>query len=188
MSSLPDYRLTIEEYLSQERVAEIRSEYVDGVVFAMSGGSEAHTVIAVNLGTLLNLHLRDEPCRVFGSDLKVHRVNSTRFFYPDVGVVCGPSEYRDDKRDVLMNPILLIEVLSPETENYDRGTKFTSYTRLVSLQEYVLVSQHAAIVEHYERQGPEDWHYSRVEGLEQTVRFSSVGLVARLSDIFNKAI
>jgi Uma2 family endonuclease len=103
-------------------------------------------------------------------------------------VVCGKSEFRDDHRDVLLNPVLLVEVLSGETENYDRGTKFTSYIRLASLLEYVLVSQHAPIVEHYVRQGAEDWLYTRVEGLDNEVTFSSVGLVAKLSDIFNKAI
>jgi Uma2 family endonuclease len=188
MSSLPEYRLSPDEYLAHERLAETRSEYVDGFVVGMSGGSEAHNVIAGNLVTLLNVHLRDEPCRVFTSDMKVHRANTTRFFYPDVSVVCGESEFRDDIRDVLLNPILLIEVLSDDTENYDRGTKFTSYIRLTSLLEYVLVAQHAPIVEHYVRQGPEDWLYTRVEGLEQSVTFSSVGLTAKLSDIFNKAI
>jgi Uma2 family endonuclease len=188
MSSLPEYRLTPEEYLSHERGAETRSEYVDGFIVAMSGGTEAHNVIAANLVTLLNVHLRDEPCRVFGSDMKVHRADSARFFYPDVSVVCGQSVFCDDARDVLMNPVLLIEVLSDDTENYDRGTKFTSYIRLGSLREYVLVAQNAPVVEHYVRQGPEDWLYTRVEGIDQSVTFSSVGLVARLSDIFNKAI
>lgn len=188
MSSLPEYCISPEEYLALERSSETRSEYVDGFVVAMAGGSEAHTVIAANLVTLLNLHLRAEPCRVFTSDMKVHCVDTTRFFYPDLGVVCGKSEFRDDKRDVLLNPLLLVEVLSDDTENYDRGTKFTSYIRLESLLEYVLVSQHAPIVEHYIRQGPDDWHYTRIEGLASEVTFSSVGLVAKLSDIFNKAI
>jgi Uma2 family endonuclease len=188
MSSLPEYRITPEEYLALERTSEGRSEYVDGVVVAMSGGSEPHSVIAVNLMTLLNIHLRGRPCRVFTSDMKVHRANTSRYFYPDVTVVCGESEFRDEHRDVLMNPLLLIEVLSGDTENYDRGTKFTSYIRLDSLQEYVLVSQHAPVVEHYTRQGPGDWHYTRVEGIEQSVTFSSVELVVKLSDIFDKAI
>jgi Uma2 family endonuclease len=188
MSSLPEYRISPEEYLALERSSDTRSEYVDGFVVAMAGGSEAHAVIAANLVTLLNVHLRAEPCRVFTSDMKIHRADTTRYFYPDLGVVCGKSEFRDDHRDVLLNPLLLVEVLSDETENYDRGTKFTSYIRLESLAEYVLVSQHAPIVEHYVRQGAEDWLYTRIEGLDNEVTFSSVGLVAKLSDIFNKAI
>jgi Uma2 family endonuclease len=188
MSSLPEYQLSPDEYLAHERQAETRSEYVDGFVVAMSGGSEAHNVISANLVTLLNVHVRNEPCRVFTSDMKVHRADSQRFFYPDVSVVCGESVFRDDQRDVLMNPILVIEVLSDDTENYDRGTKFTSYIRLTSLIEYVLVSQHAPVVEHYVRQGPDDWLYTRIEGLDQSITFASVGLVATLADIFNKAI
>jgi Uma2 family endonuclease len=187
MSSLPDYRVSPDEYLARERTAASRSEYLDGYIVAMSGGSEAHNVIAGNLVTLLNVHLRAKPCRVFPSDMKVHRMDTARYFYPDVTVVCGESRFVDDQRDVLLNPILVIEVLSDDTENFDRGTKFKSYLRLDSLIEYVLVSQTAPAVEHYVRQSAGDWLYSRVEGLDQEVTFTSVGLVAKLTDIFNKA-
>jgi Uma2 family endonuclease len=186
MSSLPEYRLSPGEYLAIERSAERRSEYVDGYLVAMAGGSEAHNVIAGNLVTLLNLHLRQEPCRVFPSDMKVHRVDSNRYFYPDVTVVCGESRFVDDNRDILLNPILLIEVLSNDTESFDRGEKFKSYLQLESLREYVLVSQGSPVVEHYLRQATGDWLYSRTEGLGQTVILASVELTARLSDIFNK--
>jgi Uma2 family endonuclease len=188
MSSLPEYRLSPDEYLALERTADHRSEYIDGYVVAMAGGSEPHNVIVGNLVTLLNLHLREKPCRVFPSDMKVHRVDSTRYFYPDVTVVCGESHFSDDNKDVLLNPILLIEVLSEETESFDRGTKFKSYLRLSSLLEYVLVSQSSPVVERYSRQGTGDWLYSRLEGLDRTVTFTSVGLIAKLADIFNKAI
>ena len=188
MSSLPEYRLSPDEYLALERSADRRSEYIDGYVVAMAGGSEPHNVIAGNLVTLLNVHLREEPCRIFPSDMKVHRVDTTRYFYPDVTVVCGESRFVDDKRDVLLNPILLIEVLSDDTESFDRGEKFKSYLRLDSLQEYVLVSQSSPLVERYTRQETGDWLYSRAEGLDQTVTFVSVGLVARLADIFHKAL
>src|SRR5437660_2569707 len=157
MSSLPAYRPSPEEYLAGERIAACRSEYLDGYVLAMAGGSEAHNVIAGNLVTLLNVHLREEPCRVFPSDMKVHRVHSNRFFYPDVTVVCGDSRFVDDNRDVLLNPILLIEVLSNDTESFDRGEKFKSYLQLDSLREYVLVSQSAPVVERYTRQATGDW-------------------------------
>ncbi len=188
MSSLPEFRLSPDEYLALERTADHRSEYIDGYVVAMAGGSEPHNVIVGNLVTLLNVHLREEPCRVFPSDMKVHRVDTTRYFYPDVTVVCGESRFVDDNKDVLLNPILLIEVLSDDTESFDRGTKFKSYLRLDSLFEYVLVSQSSPVVERYSRQDTGDWLYSRLEGLDQTVTFTSVGLIAKLADIFNKAI
>jgi Uma2 family endonuclease len=188
MSSLPEYRLSPDEYLAVERTADRRSEYLDGYVLAMAEGSEAHNVIAGNLVTLLNVHLREEPCRVFPSDMKVHRVHSNRFFYPNVTVVCGESRFVDDNRDVLLNPVLLIEVLSNDTESFDRGEKFKSYLQLDSLREYVLVSQSAPVVERYTRQATGDWLYSRTEGLGQTVILVSVGLTARLADIFNKAL
>ena len=96
MSSLPEYRLSPDEYLALERTADHRVEYIDGYVVAMAGGSEPHNVIVGNLVTLLNLHLREKPCRVFPSDMKVHRVDTTRYFYPDVTVVCGESLFSDD--------------------------------------------------------------------------------------------
>jgi Uma2 family endonuclease len=188
MSSLPRDRVSPAEYLTAERTADQRSEYIDGYVVAMAGGSEAHNVIVGNLVTLLNAHLRDTPCRVFPSDMKVHRVDSTCYFYPDVTVVCGASQFLDNRQDVLLNPLLLIEVLSEDTERVDRGMKFTAYLRLTSLAEYVLVSQVAPVVERYSRQVSGDWLYSRLEGLDQSVTFASVGLVAKLSDIFNKAL
>ena len=187
MSSLPEYRLSPDEYLAVERSGDRRSEYIDGYVIAMAGGSEPHNVIAGNLVTLLNLHLREEPCRVFPSDMKVHRFDSNRYFYPDVTVVCGESRFVDNNRDVLLNPILLIEVLSDDTESFDRGTKFKSYLQLDSLREYVLVSQGSPVVEHYIRQATGDWLYSRAEGLDQAVALASVGLIAKLADIFHKA-
>jgi Uma2 family endonuclease len=188
MSSLPEYQLLPHEYLALERTADHRSEYIDGYVVAMAGGSEPHNVIVGNLVTLLNVHLREKPCRVFPSDMKVHRIDTTRYFYPDVTVVYGESRFVDDNKDVLLNPILLIEVLSDDTESFDRGIKFKSYLRLDSLFEYVLVSQSSPVVERYSRQDTGDWLYSRLEGLDQTVTFASVGLIAKLADIFNKAI
>jgi len=187
MSSLPEYRLSPAEYLALERTADHRSEYIDGYVVAMAGGSEPHNVIVGNLVTLLNVHLLEEHCRVFPSDMKVHRVDTTRYFYPDVTVVCGESQFIDANKDVLLNPILLIEVLSDDTENFDRGIKFKSYLRFGSLLEYVLVSQSSPVVERYSRQATGGWLYSRLEGLDQTVTFTSVGLIAELTDIFNKA-
>ena len=110
MSSLPNYYLSPEEYLTVERSAEFKSEYFDGVVYAMAGGSERHNLITGNLVTELNIRLRERPCRVYPSDMKVRVPNSKRFFYPDVSVICGETRFADEMKDVILNPVLVAEV------------------------------------------------------------------------------
>src|SRR5437763_4654499 len=120
MSSLPNYYLSAEEYLAIERKAEYKSEYVDGVMYAMAGSSERHNLIAGNIITDLNIQLRTIPCKVYPSDLKVRVPDSRKFFYPDVSVVCGETKFADDERDVILNPVLIVEVLSESTAAFDR--------------------------------------------------------------------
>src|SRR5215210_3868181 len=165
MASLPDYHLSPEEYLSIERRAEFKSEYVDGVAYAMAGGSERHNLITANVIIALGVQLRDRPCRVYPSDLKVRLPNSKRFFYPDVSVVCGETQFADEERDVILNPILIVEVLSDSTEAFDRGRKFSSYQQIESLREYLLVSQSEFVVEHFLRQ-EDGWFYTKASGLD----------------------
>ncbi|HWT03367.1 MAG TPA: Uma2 family endonuclease [Pyrinomonadaceae bacterium] len=186
MSSLPSYYLSPEEYLVIERQAEYKSEYVDGVMYAMAGGSERHNLIAGNLITELNIRLRDAPCRVYPSDLKVRVPNSKRFFYPDVSVVCGETQFADDERDVILNPILLAEVLSESTAAFDRGKKFQSYQQIESLQEYLLVSQDEHLVEHFLRQENGHWLYTKVSGLDQSIILPRLQCQLALSEIYNK--
>src|SRR5205085_5153555 len=152
MSSLPNYYLSAEEYLAIERKAEYKSEYVDGVMYAMAGSSERHNLIAGNIITELNIQLRTTPCKVYPSDLKVRVPDSRKFFYPDVSVVCGETKFADDERDVILNPVLIVEVLSESTAAFDRGKKFQSYQQIESLQEYLLVAQDEYVLEHYLRQ------------------------------------
>ena len=187
MSSLPSYYLSTEEYLAIERQAEYKSEYVDGVMYAMAGGSERHNLIAGNLITELNIQLKKAPCRVYPSDLKVRVPNSTKFFYPDVSVVCGEPEFADDARDVILNPILIVEVLSESTAAFDRGKKFQSYQQIESLQEYLLVAQDEYVVEHYLRQENNHWLYTKVTGLEETLVLPTLKCQLTLSDIYSKA-
>ena len=187
MSSLPPYYLNPEEYLTIERRAEYKSEYVDGVMYAMAGGSERHNLIAGNLVTELNIQLRKAPCRVYPSDLKVRVPNSKRFFYPDVSVVCGDTRFADDERDVVLNPVLIVEVLSESTAAFDRGKKFQSYQQIESLQEYLLVSQDEYVVEHYLRQGDGHWLYTKVSGLEEAVILPGLKSQLALSEIYSKA-
>ena len=187
MSSLPTYYLTPEEYLAIERKAEYKSEYVDGVVYVMAGGSERHNLIAANTIISIGVQLRNRPCRVYPSDLKVRVPSSKRFFYPDVSVICGETRFADDERDVILNPVLIVEVLSESTAAYDRGKKFLSYQQIESLQEYLLISQDEAIIEHYIRQSNDTWLYAKAIGLEETIILPSIECEIALRDIYDKA-
>src|SRR5205085_6238647 len=186
MASLPDYYLSPEEYLAIERKAEYKSEYIDGVLYAMAGGSERHNLIAGNILTELNIQLRERPCRVYPSDLKVRISKAKKFFYPDVSVVCGETKFADDARDVILNPVLIVEVLSESTAAFDRGKKFQSYQQIESLQEYLLVAQDEFIVEHYLRQEQNHWLYTKVLGLEETLALPTLKCQLALSDIYSK--
>src|SRR5437868_44022 len=186
MASLPSYYLSPEEYLAVERKAEYKSEYVDGVMYAMAGGSERHNLIAANTIISIGVQLRASPCRVYPSDLKVRVPNSKKFFYPDVSVVCGETRFADDERDIVLNPILIVEVLSESTAAFDRGKKFQAYQQLESLQEYLLVAQDEYIVEHYLRQEQNHWLYTKVLGLEETLALPTLKCQLALSDIYSK--
>jgi Uma2 family endonuclease len=185
MASLPDYCVSPEEYLSLERRAEFKSEYFDGVVYAMAGGSERHNLITGNLVTELNIRLRERPCRVYPSDMKVRVPNSKRFFYPDVSVICGETRFADEMKDVILNPILVVEVLSESTEAFDRGKKFSSYQQIESLREYLLVAQDEFVVEHYLRQ-EDGWLYTKASGPEADLALPALDCRIDLSDIYNK--
>lgn len=187
MSSLLKHHQSPEEYLAIERRAKYKSEYVNGVVYALAGGSERHNLIVGNLVTELNIQLRKAPCRVYPSDLKVCAPNSKKFLYPDASIVYGEVRFIDDTRDVILNPILVVEVLSDSTVAFDRGEKFQSYQQIESLQEYLLVSQDEHVVEHYLRQENGHWLYTRVSGLEKIIDLPALKSQLPLSDIYNKA-
>ena len=185
MSSLPNLYLSPEEYLSLERRAEFKSEYFDGVVYAMAGGSERHNLIAANIIIALGVQLRDRPCRVYPSDLKVRVPNSKRFFYPDVSVICGETQFAGEERDVILNPVLITEVLSESTEAFDRGKKFLSYQQIEPLREYLLVAQDEFVVEHYLRR-EDGWLYTKASGLDADLVLPALNCRIALSDIYNK--
>jgi Uma2 family endonuclease len=187
MASSPKHYLSPEEYLALERKAEFKSEYIDGVVYALAGGSERHSLVAVNISTSLSVQLRGRPCRVYNSDLKVTTPNLQRYFYPDVSVVCGETGVVDDQKDVVLNPILIVEVSSESTAAYDRGKKFLSYQQIDSLQEYLLVSQDEILIEGYTRQGNDRWLYTKVTGLEGVLELPSVNCELALRDVYDKA-
>jgi len=178
-------QITPEEYLEIERAAEFRSEYYDGVMYAMAGTSFAHGTIIWNLGLELGSSLRNSPCRGMSNELRVRVPPERLYLYPDIVIVCGERRFADDQADTLLNPTLIIEVLSKSTEAFDRGEKFTMYRRLASLQEYVLVSQNKAQVEVYRRQpGADQWLFSEKAGLDASVRFESISCEILLAEIY----
>ena len=146
-------RYTPEEYLALERRAEFRSEYIDGRIVAMTGGSRPHARIVRNLIREIDTRTMDGPCEAFSSDLRLKVGRSGRYVYPDVMVVCGEQQMEDDLHDTLLNPSLVIEVLSPHTEAYDRGEKFEHYRTIGTLMEYVLVAQDRVAIERFSRRG-----------------------------------
>ncbi len=184
MSSVPKRLLTEEEYLARERAASYKSEYYRGETFAMAGASRAHNLIVQNVSRHMGNQLENRPCEVYPAEMRV-RVTATRLYtYPDVTVVCEEPAFADDEKDVLLNPSVLVEVLSPSTANYDRGDKAVHYRRLESLRELLLVEQDCALVEQLIRQSGDDWLLKRIEGLDAVVELRSISCRLPLCDIY----
>jgi Uma2 family endonuclease len=187
MAILTKTRISPEEYLAAERRSETKSEYLDGEMFAMTGVTRRHSLVTTNLVRELSQKLLDRPCEVHSSDLRVHIPATGLYTYPDVTVVCGEPRFEDDQEvDTLLNPKLIIEVLSPTTEAYDRGKKFEHYDTIESLAEYVLVSQTAPRVEQFVRQEGGHWLFTATSSLDGKVVFSSVGCEIALTEIYHK--
>lgn len=178
--------VTAEEYLAMERVAESRSEYRAGEIHAMSGGTESHNLITVNILASLHQQLRTKPCKVFVNDLRVKIAQSNLYTYPDVVVACGEIKFEDTRRDTLLNPTLIIEVLSQSTEAYDRGSKFESYRKLESLKQYVLVAQDKPHIEVFTRQSDGRWILSEFSELGDSIDLAPTGCKITLSDVYAK--
>ncbi|GAB4212443.1 MAG: Uma2 family endonuclease [Roseiflexaceae bacterium] len=186
MSAQQAQFITPEEYLAQERERDYRSEYLDGRVYAQAGGSRRHNLIVASVIAALYAQLRGRTCELFPSDMRVH-VPGTRFYaYPDVSIACPPLLFDDQRQDTLLNPVVLIEVLSPSTENFDRGRKFRLYRELESFQEYLLIAQDNLHVEHYVRQPDQQWLFVEYEDRAATVQINSVGCILALSDIYER--
>jgi Uma2 family endonuclease len=175
-----------EEYLVRERAAETKSEYRDGEVVAMVGASREHTLIVTDTHFALYGQLRDRPCEVYPLDMRVRIPQTRRYFYPDLIVVCDEPRFGDDYVDNLLNPTVIIEVLSPSTAGYDRGEKFLHYRTIPSLREYLLIAQDAYRIEHFARQGEQHWLLTVAEGLEASVHLASIDCTLRLADVYKK--
>jgi Uma2 family endonuclease len=150
-------RLSPEEYLAFERSSEQRHEYADGEIFAMAGGTREHSLTAMNIARELGVALLDRPCEVHGSDMRIKIQATGRYLYADASVVCGRPIFQDATRDTLLNPVVVVEVLSDSSEAYDRGDKFAQYRTIESMQEYVLASQKEARIEHFRRLPDGSW-------------------------------
>ena len=186
MQPQPLIHLTPEQYLSQERQSETKSEYFNGEIFAMAGASREHNQISANLVRVLGNQLLDKPCSVYSSDMKIRIEKARKYTYPDVVVACQTERFEDEHRDVLLNPVVILEILSNSTEAYDRGHKFLHYQLLDSLIDYLLVSQDTPRIEMFTRRKDGTWLYAEFHGLDAVVNIESIGCNLRLSDIYHK--
>ncbi|HLG18114.1 MAG TPA: Uma2 family endonuclease [Blastocatellia bacterium] len=186
MVSQPKRRYTEEEYLALERSSEAKHEYFNGEIFAMGGASRQHVLIVTNVVGELHLQLKRGPCRVFSTDLRVKVDPAGLYTYPDVVVLCDAARFSDEQEDTLLNPALIIEVLSESTKDYDRGGKFEQYRAIDSFVEYLLVAQDRPHVEHYVRQPDRSWTLYETNNLEDIVQLTSVRCSLRPADIYDK--
>jgi Uma2 family endonuclease len=186
MSSQRTTLLTPEEYLEIERRAERKSEYFRGEMFLMAGASYAHVVIVGNLFHELRLRLKAGPCRVHSNDLRLRVAPNGLYTYPDVMVICGGPEFADDRRDTVVNPFLIVEVLSESTEAYDRGKKFDQYRTLPSLREYLLVAQDAPHIEQWTRQPDDNWLRAETSGRDANIQLASIDCVLPLAGTYDQ--
>jgi Uma2 family endonuclease len=184
MAANPVTWLTPEQYLSIERTAEIKSEYHDGQMFAMSGGSLAHALLPARIIAAVMGGLRDGGCHLVTSDLRVRVASAGPFFYPDLTIYCGEAQLADEYHDVLLNPSVIFEVVSRSSEAYDRGFKFAQYRLIESLREYVLVSQTEPRIEVFARQADQSWVLRDSVGMDAVCRLTSVGVEFSLNDIY----
>jgi Uma2 family endonuclease len=178
--------ITPEEYLARDRAASFRSEYCNGEMFAMSGASRAHNLIVTNLVAELRNRLRSRDCEIYSNDMRVQVSAGGVYTYPDVLVVCGKPLLADQHGDVLINPLLIIEVLSESTKDYDRGGKFADYRRIASLKEYLTVSQTEMLIEQSVRQPDGGWLLRELLPANGAIPISSLGIDLSFNDVYEK--
>ena len=178
--------LTAAEYLAFERESKERHEYFDGEVFAMSGASRRRNLIVFNLVGLLRDHLKRGPCEAYLNDMRVRIAPTGLYAYPDVIVVCDEPQFEDDHVDTLLNPTVLIEVLSKSTEGYDRGEKFEPYRKLPSLRAYIFFSQEAVHPERFVRQEAGRWEFTEATGTAASLPIDALGAALELAEVYDK--
>lgn len=186
MSTQPAHHYTLEEYLALERDSEVRYEYWDGEIFAMSGGTLAHDLIMGNASNSLVAQLAGKNCRVFTNNMQIKVPAAPPYRYADGSVVCGKLEVeRFNGADLLISPVLIIEVLSPSTEAYDRGDKFTFYKSIPTFREYLLIAQHRPHITHYVKAESGKWDYEEANGLDSSIYLHTIDCTLALSDLYS---
>lgn len=192
---LSQIRYTVEQYLASERAAEVRHEYLDGEIFEMAGESLAHGFISTNLVGELRTRLRGTPCGVLTKDMKIRsgwlpsprRVMKGLFSYPDVVVVCGQPQFHDEYKDILLNPTVIIEVLSDATEKFDRGEKFRRYREHTpSLTDYVLVAQYMPFIDHFRKRGDAPWTLHTATDIADELRIDTIDCAVPLAEVYDR--
>lgn len=179
-------KYTPQEYLDIERKAERKSEYFEGEIFALAGASRQHVLIVGNVVTSFNVQLKNRPCQVYSTDMKVKVLGSGLYTYPDIIVVCDKPEFEDEHKDTLLNPTLIAEVLSESTEAYDRGKKFEHYRKAESLKEYLLIAQDKHRIEQFLKQNDGSWLFLETSNLEGVVKLRSINCELLISDVYHK--
>lgn len=186
-AAAPTGRVTPEEYLAFDRASEIAHEYVNGEIRAMTGGTRAHAVISAQLLSSIIAQLRGTSCEAMGHVMRVSVPVGRDYVYPDVVVARGGTRLEDDEQDILLNPVIVVEVLSPSTTHCDRGEKWEMYRRIPTLKDYLLVSQKEPKVERYTRFGEQGlWLFGETVGLDASIDLESIGCVLRMADIYER--
>ena len=187
MSTLPKSFISEEKYLELDRAAEHKSEYYDGEMFAMAGAGMAHNQIVFNTSIAIGIQLRGKSCQGLPSDMRVRIGAAARYSYPDITVVCGKPQVLDNRKDILLNPTVVIEVLSPSTADFDRSFKFVAYTAIPSLRQYVLIATDRASIEVFTRQPDGLWSPPvKATQLDGSIELESVGCCLALADVYDR--
>ena len=186
MSTQPEHQYTAENYLAFDRASDTKSEFLDGVIYAMGGATARHVQIVGNVARELGNQLREKPCVVYSTDLRVQVSQGGLYAYPDIVVVCGDPTFVDSKLDTLMNPLLIVEVLSDSTKNYDRGEKFERYRTISSFREYILIAQDKVHIEQYVRQNDDSWVLRETNSHNNIIELESLACRLPVAEIYLK--
>ncbi|MFN8538988.1 MAG: Uma2 family endonuclease [Thermomicrobiales bacterium] len=185
MAAEPKSLISREAYLAMDRASDERHEYIAGEVFAMVGGTETHGLIIGNVLAALHRPTRQRGCRIYPGGIRIAIPAIDIYTFPDVSVMCGQPQYEDNRRDILLNPKVVVEVLSPSTERYDRGLKFQHYQHITSLDTYILIAQELPLVEQYVRHGEQEWLYSAASGLDASLLLPTLEYSLALNDVYD---
>ena len=189
MAAIPAIQyMTIDEYLAMEDASTEKHEFIGGQVYAIAGASFAHNQIAANSLIDIGSFLRDKQCRIYGSDLKIHVKTESGFVYPDLSIVCNGPQFLEDRKDIVTNPSVIIEVLSPDTYDHDHGKKFMLYRQLPSLREYILISSMAMGVEKFVRNDSASWMLTECYKTEDVLSIESISYQTTLAALYRDVI